>query len=118
MNRIYRKRRIVLTKDFDYEAYGKHHCPAGTDLCLPVEDNGDAIITVGHGHYVIIPKEFFLLKTELEQNYADTIIEMVMRDATAAGVDISTSGERAIVIDALREAMQFFAHPTRWDKIR
>ena len=64
MNRIYRKRKIRLIKDFDYEAYGKHHCPAGTDLCLPVDDNGDAIITVGHGHYVMIPREFFILRTK------------------------------------------------------
>ena len=52
---------------------------------------------------------------ELKQAYANAFIELVMENT--AGVDISTTEERTIVIDALREAMRFFAHPTRWDKI-
>ena len=58
-----------------------------------------------------------MTRDELKQAYANAFIELVMEDTAAAGVDISTSEERSIVIDALREAMQFFAHPTRWDEI-
>ena len=58
-----------------------------------------------------------MTRDELKQAYTNAFIELVMENTAAAGADISTSEERAIVIDALREAMQFFAHPTRWDKI-
>ena len=58
-----------------------------------------------------------MTRDELKQAYTNAFIELVMENTAAAGVDISTSEERAIVIDALREAMRFFAHPTRWDKI-
>lgn len=54
---------------------------------------------------------------ELRQAYANAFIELVMENTAAAGVDIGTKQERAIVIDALRDTMRFFAHPTRWDKI-
>lgn len=54
---------------------------------------------------------------ELKQAYANAFIELVMENTATAGVDISASEERAIVIDGLREAMRFFADPNTWDEI-
>ena len=58
-----------------------------------------------------------MTRDELKQAYANAFIELVMENTAAADADISASEQRAIVIDGLREAMRFFAHPTRWDKI-
>ena len=58
-----------------------------------------------------------MTRDDLKQAYANAFIELVMENTAAAGVDISAEEERSIVIDALRETMQFFAHPTQWDEI-
>ncbi len=56
-------------------------------------------------------------RDELRQAYADAFIELVMMDTATASVDISSAEERAIVIDALYDAMQFFADPSVWHEI-
>jgi len=58
-----------------------------------------------------------MTRDELKQAYANAFIELVMENTAVAGVDISASEERAIVIDGLREAMRFFADPNAWDEI-
>ena len=55
-------------------------------------------------------------RDELRQAYADAFIELVMMDTATASVDISIADERAIVIDALYDAMQFFADPSVWHR--
>ena len=58
-----------------------------------------------------------MTRDELKQAYANAFIELVMENTAVTGVDISASEQRAIVIDGLREAMQFFADPNSWEKI-
>ena len=58
-----------------------------------------------------------MTRDELKQAYTNAFIELVMENTAAAGTDISTKEERVIVIDALREAMRFFADPNPWDEI-
>ena len=58
-----------------------------------------------------------MTRDELKQAYANAFIELVMENATAAGVDISGEEERVIVIDGLRDAMNFFATNHVWDEI-
>ena len=58
-----------------------------------------------------------MTRDELKQAYANAFIELVMENTAAAGVDISAEEERAIVIDGLREAMNFFATNHVWDEI-
>ena len=50
-----------------------------------------------------------MTRDELKQAYADAFIGLVMENIAAAGVDISAKEQRAIVIDGLRDAMDFFA---------
>jgi hypothetical protein len=59
-----KKKWIRLIKDFELEAYGKMIYSAGAEMFLPVDDSEQAIITVGHGHTVKIPKEFWALRDE------------------------------------------------------
>ena len=58
-----------------------------------------------------------MTRDELKQAYANAFIELVMENTAAAGVDISAEEERAIVIDGLRDAMNFFAINHVWDEI-
>ena len=58
-----------------------------------------------------------MTRDELKQAYANAFIELVMENTAAAGVDISAEEERAIVIDGLRDAMNFFATNHVWDEI-
>ena len=58
-----------------------------------------------------------MTRDELKQAYANAFIELVMENTAAAGVDISGKEERAIVIDGLRDAMNFFATNHVWDEI-
>jgi hypothetical protein len=58
-----------------------------------------------------------MTRDELKRAYANAFIELVMENTAAAGIDLSPKEERAIVIDGLREAMQFFADPNAWEKI-
>jgi len=56
-------------------------------------------------------------REELKRAYADAFIGLVMENIAAAGVDISAKEQRAIVIDGLRDAMDFFATNHVWDEI-
>ena len=58
-----------------------------------------------------------MTRDELKQAYADAFIGLVMENIAAAGVDISAKEQRAIVIDGLRDAMDFFATTHVWDEI-
>ena len=58
-----------------------------------------------------------MTRDDLKQAYANAFIELVMENTAAAGVDISGEEERAIVIDGLRDAMNFFATNHVWDEI-
>tara|TARA_B100000424_G_C22557478_1_gene315865 strand:- start:58 stop:249 length:192 start_codon:yes stop_codon:yes gene_type:complete len=58
-----------------------------------------------------------MTRDELKQAYADAFIGLVMENIAAAGVDISAKEQRAIVIDGLRDAMNFFATNHVWDEI-
>jgi hypothetical protein len=58
-----------------------------------------------------------MTRDELKQAYTNAFIELVMENTAAAGVDISGEEERAIVIDGLRDAMNFFATNHVWDEI-
>ena len=58
-----------------------------------------------------------MTRDELKQAYANAFIELVMENAAAAGIDISPKEERAIVIDGLRDAMNFFATNHVWEEI-
>jgi hypothetical protein len=56
-----------------------------------------------------------MTREERKQAHTSAIIKLVSQSTAAEGIDIRTSEQRVIVIEALREVMQFFAHPTRWD---
>ena len=58
-----------------------------------------------------------MTRDDLKQAYANAFIELVMENTAAAGVDISGEEERAIVIDGLRDAMNFFATNHVWEEI-
>ena len=58
-----------------------------------------------------------MTRDELRKAYADAFIELVMESTATAGVDISPEDERAMVIDGLRDAMDFFATNHVWDEI-
>ena len=58
-----------------------------------------------------------MTRDELKQAYAAAFIGLVMENIAAAGVDISAKEQRAIVIDGLRDAMDFFATNHVWDEI-
>ena len=58
-----------------------------------------------------------MTRDELKQAYTNAFIELVMENTAAAGVDISGEEERAIVIDGLRDAMNFFATNHVWEEI-
>ena len=58
-----------------------------------------------------------MTRDELKQAYADAFIGLVMENIAAAGVDISAKEQRAIVIDGLRAAINFFATNHVWDEI-
>ena len=53
---------------------------------------------------------------ELQGAYANAIIALVMENSVMTGVDLHSSDERAIVIDALREAIAFFEDAPGWSE--
>ena len=48
---------------------------------------------------------------ELRSNWTDAIIALVMNDASAAGVDLSSEDERETIVLALQDAIEFFSTP-------
>ena len=58
-----------------------------------------------------------MTRDELKQAYADAFIGLGMENIAAAGVDISAKEQRAIVIDGLRDPIDFFATNHVWDEI-
>jgi len=48
---------------------------------------------------------------ELRSNWTDVIIALVMNDASAAGVDLSSEDERETIVLALQDAIEFFSTP-------
>ena len=48
---------------------------------------------------------------ELRSNWTDVIITLVMNDASAAGVDLSSEDERETIVLALQDAIEFFSSP-------
>ena len=48
---------------------------------------------------------------ELRSNWTDVIITLVMNDASAAGVDLSSEDERETIVLALQDAIEFFSTP-------
>lgn len=48
---------------------------------------------------------------ELRSNWTDAFIALVMNDASAAGVDLSSEDERETIVLALQDAIEFFSTP-------
>ena len=57
-----------------------------------------------------------MTRDELQGAYANAIIALVMENSVMTGVDLHSSDERAIVIDALREAIAFFEGDPGWSE--
>ena len=53
------KRKIRLTQDFEFEAYGNHLYEEGQILNIPIDADGNALITVGHGFIVPVPSDYY-----------------------------------------------------------
>ena len=54
-----RRQDIEFVREFRYEAYGEHIIPAGSKRRLPINENREAVITVGHGAEIRIPPDYF-----------------------------------------------------------
>jgi hypothetical protein len=48
---------------------------------------------------------------ELRNNWSDAIIALVMNEASAAAMDLSSEDEREAIVQALHDAIEFFATP-------
>jgi hypothetical protein len=48
---------------------------------------------------------------ELRNNWSDAIIALVMNEASAAAMDLSSEDEREAIVQALQDAIEFFATP-------
>jgi hypothetical protein len=48
---------------------------------------------------------------ELRNNWSDAIIALVMNEASAAAMDLSSEDEREAIVLALQDAIEFFATP-------
>ena len=48
---------------------------------------------------------------ELRNNWTDAIIALVMNEASAAAMDLSSEDEREAIVLALQDAIEFFATP-------
>ena len=48
---------------------------------------------------------------ELRNNWSDAIIALVMNEASAAAMDLSSEDEREVIVQALQDAIEFFATP-------
>ena len=48
---------------------------------------------------------------ELRNNWTDAIIALVMNEASAAAMDLSSEDEREVIVQALQDAIEFFATP-------
>jgi hypothetical protein len=60
-----------------------------------------------------------MTREELRRAYANAFIKLVMDHAAAAaaaGVDVSATEERTIVINALRDSIAFFSNPDHWSE--
>ena len=48
---------------------------------------------------------------ELRNNWSDAIIALVMNEASAAAMDLSSEDEREAIVMALHDAIEFFSTP-------
>ena len=48
---------------------------------------------------------------ELRNNWSDAIIALVMNEASAAAMDLSSEDEREAIVQALQDAIEFFSTP-------
>ena len=48
---------------------------------------------------------------ELRNNWSDAIIALVMNEASAAAMDLSSEDEREAIVLALEDAIEFFSTP-------
>jgi hypothetical protein len=48
---------------------------------------------------------------ELRNNWSDAIIALVMNEASAAAMDLSSEDEREAIVLALQDAIEFFSTP-------
>ena len=48
---------------------------------------------------------------ELRNNWSDAIIALVMNEASAAAMELSSEDEREAIVLALQDAIEFFATP-------
>jgi nicotinamide mononucleotide adenylyltransferase len=58
------KKWIRMVKDFEYEAYGKHVIEKDVEQFMTIDSSNQAVITIGHGHIVKVPQEFYVLRDE------------------------------------------------------
>jgi len=58
------KKWIRMVKDFEYESYGKHVIKKDVERFMTIDSDNQAVITVGHGHVVRVPQEFYVLRNE------------------------------------------------------
>jgi hypothetical protein len=48
---------------------------------------------------------------ELRNNWTDAFIALVMNEASAAAMDLSSEDEREAIVQALQDAIEFFSTP-------
>jgi len=58
------KKWIRMVKDFEYEAYGSHVIEKDVERFMTIDNDNQAVITIGHGHVVKVPQEFYVLRDE------------------------------------------------------
>jgi len=87
------KKWIRMVKDFEYEAYGKRVVKKDVELFMTVNSDNQGVITVGHGHYVYIPQEFYVLRDECVSMEPDAFEEL----AAAIQNAMDEEGEDAIL---------------------
>jgi len=58
------KKWIRMVKDFEYEAYGNHVIERNVEQFMAIGSSNQAVITIGHGHVVKVPQEFYVLCDE------------------------------------------------------
>jgi hypothetical protein len=58
------KKWIRMVKDFEYEAYGKKVIKKDVERFMTIDRDNQAVITIGHGHFVRVPQEFYVLRDE------------------------------------------------------
>ena len=58
------KKWIRMVKDFEYEAYGNHVIEKDVERFMAIDNDNQAVVTIGHGHVVKVPQEFYVLRHE------------------------------------------------------